>query len=179
MKHLKLFEEMNIIEEIEFPYDGHDLSPRESKILSDLIGEKNFKLFYIKVDDHYYYVNYHNNIHYVVFDDFNELKDYLLSNHYIREKEIEKYLELLRNSKLDPSFHDNWPITWASILGYTEIVKHLLSDPRVDPSTDNNQSIKWASAYGQMEVVKLLLNDPRVRYKLTEEEINEYTHETS
>ena len=81
MKHLKLFEEMNIVDGKDFPLSGNRLSPRERKILTDLIDNEYLNFFTIRVEDHYYYSVYRAN--YNVFDNFNELKYYLLSRYYI------------------------------------------------------------------------------------------------
>lgn len=185
MRYLKLFEEIKI-EEREFPYEGgNDLSVRERKILSDLIGETYLDVFFeIKVEDHYYYTrrNKGYNVYYYVFETFGELKDYILLGDYIRRNKSLQFLELLKTTQLDPSFDENLPIRWASGDGYTEIVRILLNDPRVDPSaapmsSPDRSSIRVASEYGHIEIVRLLLNDPRVRDKLSDREINKYTNE--
>ena len=63
----------------------------------------------------------------------------------------------------DLSANDNYAIKYASLDGYTEIVKLLLQDERVDPSADNrNDAIRYASMNGHTEIVKLLLQDKRV-----------------
>ena len=145
MRYLKLFEEIKIIEEKDFPFLGYDLSVRERNILHDLVGGGFFNAFIFKVDDHYYYAKYYDIVsNYNRFEDFSELRDYVLSFYYMSKDKPEKYLDLLNTSKLDPSFDRNWPIRWASINGHKEIVK-------------------------------LLLNDERVRSKLSEEEINKYS----
>jgi hypothetical protein len=172
---LKLFEEMKI-DQREFPFDGHNLSPREIKILTDLVAEYLTK-FDIKVEDYYYYVNYGGI--YNVFDDFNELKEYVLLWYYIDNNIPEEFLELLKTSKLDPSFDNNCSIKWAIIRGHIEIVRLLLKDHRVDPSVLNNYLIEYANRNRRREIVKLLLNDSRVRDKLTQEQINKYTNESS
>jgi hypothetical protein len=171
MKYIKLFEEMNITDK-EFPFDGHDLSFREKKILTDLVGEEYLNdNFYIKVEDHYYYTRSYR------FNNFNELKDYILSWYYLDNDKDEEYLELLNKNKLDPSLDRNRAIWWASKKGRIELVKLLLEDPRVDPSDDGNWAIGWAFVCGRYDIVRLLLNDKRVRYKLTKEEIIKYTNE--
>lgn len=82
----------------------------------------------------------------------------------------EEFLELLKTTKLDPSFDDNTSIEWASSGGHIEIVRHLLNDLRVDPSTGNNYPIRQAR---NLEIARLLFNDGRVRSKLTDEEHKE------
>jgi hypothetical protein len=172
MKYIKLFEEMNITDK-EFPFDGHDLSFREKKILTDLVGEEYLNdNFYIKVEDHYYYTRSYR------FNNFNELKDYILSWYYLDNDKDEEYIELLKKNKLDPSLDRNRAIWWASLRGRIELVKHLLNDPRVDPSDDGNCSIQWAFDDERYDVVEILLNDKRVRDKLSEWEINKYTKYT-
>ena len=160
MKHLKLFEEINI-NGSDFPSYGHELSQRESKILKDLVANYlDLDRFVIKVDDHSYYVNY--GIFYNLLYDFNELKDYVLSHYYMDYDKPEDFLKLLKTSKLNPSFDNNVPIRWACDYGHVEIVKHLLDDPRVDPCVGNNSPIQSACLNGRTEIVRLLLNDPRV-----------------
>ena len=171
------------IEYSEFPKDGYDLSPREYKILTDLVGERYFKYYDIKVEDHYYYCYYADkydiNLKYYNKFDFIELKDYLLSRYYIHENKPLEYLELLKKSKTDPSFDDNWVIKWVCLYGTTEVVRFLLNDHRVDPTTGDNYPIKIAHDLGRKEMTKILLNDERVRSKLSLEEINKYTNEIS
>ena len=182
MKYLKLFEEMNL-KRNEFPFQGHDLSPREKKVLIGLVefGESYIRKFAIKVEDHYYYV-LKNNL-YNVFDGFNMLKDYVLSSYYLDYEKPEDFLELLKTSKLDPSFDDNRAIKWACKGGHVEILKHLLSDSRVDPCvstsySNQNELLLIASYHGHKEVIKLLLNHPKVRSKLSDSQINRYNNET-
>ena len=135
MKYLKLFEEMKIGGEKEFPFEGHDLSPRERKIITDLVPGFYLNKFTIKVDDHYYYTKFSGfYTYYNVFDNFNDLKDYVLFKCYIDMNKPEEFLELLKTSKLDPSFDTNDALRWAYRNRYTEIFKHLLSDHRVDPT---------------------------------------------
>ena len=155
MKHLKLFEEISI-KENEFPIHGYDLSVIETKILTDIVGEKFLDRFVIKVDDHYYFTHLnireiydsHGSELYNMFDNLNDLKNYLLCWYYIHTNTPKKLIEHLKTSKLDPSFDDNWPI-W------------------------------WAYENGHREIIRFLLNDERVRDKLTEEEINRITNEIS
>jgi hypothetical protein len=119
---------MNIGEE-EFPISGNDLSPREYKILTDLVGEKYLNLYNIKVDDHYYHTKRLDCCN--RFDDFSELRDYLSFNYYNLNRKAKEFIELLKTSKLDPSFDYNWSIWLANSRGDIEIVKHLLNDERV------------------------------------------------
>ena len=157
MKYLKLFEEMNV-KRNEFPFQGHDLSPREKKILIDLVGDEYlYKFFLIKVEDHYYYTCHR--AHYNIFENFNELKDYILLNYYIYSNNPEELLKLLMGSKTDPSLDDNRAIG-SAIIRY----RHL--------TNLNNRPI-------YKEIVKLLLNDERVKSKLSEKEIYKYTNEIS
>jgi ankyrin repeat protein len=69
---------------------------------------------------------------------------------------------LLKDSRVDPSIHENSAIRAACEHGNVEAVKELLQDSRVDPSADDNYAIGWASRGGHVEVVRLLLNDKRV-----------------
>jgi hypothetical protein len=105
------------------------------------------------VEDHYYYTDYPydvRKIYYNVFNNFNELRDYVLSWYYISFINMpEEYLNLLKTTKLDPSFDDNYPIREVSRFNV----------------------LKFPCA---VEIVKLLLEDERVRSKLTEYEINKY-----
>ena len=156
MKHLKLFEEINI-NGSDFPSYGHELSQRESKILKDLVADY-LDRFVIKVDDHSYYV-IHNRGYYNMFETFQELKDYLLLRYYKEIGNNEELIKLLKTSKIDPSFDDNIIIRWS----YDRV--------RFSIDTELNK-----------EIVIYLLNDERVRSKLTNEDISKiikYTNEKS
>lgn len=171
MRYIKLYEELSI-NKGNFPIGG-DLFSREKQILIDLVGEKFLDRFDIKKEDFYYYtktLNYRNQ-----FENFNELKDYLLFNYYINNSSIwilkdlredgehfDDFLKLYKNTKIDPSFDNNTIIKWATRYSSLEIVKILLNDPRIDPGADMNLSISAACYDGNVEVVKLLLSHPKV-----------------
>ena len=66
---------------------------------------------------------------------------------------------LLQDPRVNPAADHNQAMRWASLYGYTEIVRLLLKDKRVDPS----EAIRLASESGYIEIVKLLLKDKRVK----------------
>jgi len=80
----------------------------------------------------------------------------------VREKHITTVKELLKDNRVNPSIDKNFPIRWASLCGYDEIVEILLKDERVDPSAKNNDAIRDAYYNGHMKVVELLLKDNRI-----------------
>ena len=127
--------------------------------------------FNIRKEDGYYYT--HTYLYYNRFDDFNDLKDYIQFDFFTSTSNHnpEEFLNLLRKTKLNMSYYNNYPIIWASRYGQLEACKLLLADPRVDPSDKNNQAFKSALKYRHKEIVKLLISDPRVREKLTPEDI--------
>ena len=69
---------------------------------------------------------------------------------------------LLRDSRIDPSAHDNFAIQWMSSYGQLRIVELLLQDKRVNPCATDHAAIRWAKEYGHRAVVELLLKDKRV-----------------
>ena len=142
------------------PENGHGLSPRENIILTGLVGDFLSK-FHIILEDHYYYTKY--DLYYNRFNDFNELKDYILLKYYMSNSQPKECLELLKVTKLDLSFDDNWPIWWACSYGHAEMARFLLKDKRVDPSVDDNECLKFAYRYGHREIIDMLLKDERVR----------------
>lgn len=172
MKHIKLFEELNIPGK-EYTKYGYELTTREKQILIDMVGKDFLDEFDIKKEDFYYYTS-HNDTFYNQFEDFDKLRDYLLCRYYIQSEKPNKLLELIEVTDIDPSFDRNMLIRWSSEKGNTEIVKPLLQDPRVDPSDFNNYAIRMSSIYGHTEVVKLLLKDRRVIDSLTPEQIYKY-----
>ena len=150
MRYLRLFEEMGIdIKEIPLR-DGHNLSPRERKILSDLVGEF-FEQFHIKVEDHYYYtrLKFFNKPYYNRFDDFNELRDYVLFWYHMLDKRKEELIKLIKTTKLDPSFDDNYCIKWARLRS-SEIIGLLLKDERVRSKLTEEEidKMKYLWKYG-------------------------------
>lgn len=165
MKHVKLFESYSIGWD-DFPKSGYNLSNRENKILEDIVGIDNLKSINIKKEDFYYYTRseHYNNI----FTSFNELKDYIQFKIYIKLKDHNKFLNLLKITKLDMSFDDNCSILWASENGYCEIVKLLLNDPRVDPNQRDHElnasSIDMSIMNGHINMVKILAKDHRVEF---------------
>ncbi|RKP15584.1 hypothetical protein ROZALSC1DRAFT_26315, partial [Rozella allomycis CSF55] len=68
-------------------------------------------------------------------------------------------VQILLDSRVDPSWYRNDAIRCASEKGRSEVVKVLLADPRVDPSDFNNLAIQRASEHGHADVV---LEDFRV-----------------
>ena len=80
----------------------------------------------------------------------------------IKENNIQSIKLLLKNDKVNPSKDTNYPIRFASINGFFDIVKLLLNDKRVDPSKYDNWAIQLASENGHVGIVKLLLKDKRV-----------------
>ena len=66
---------------------------------------------------------------------------------------------LLKNPRVDPTVHNDYPIRRASRNGHLEVVRLLLADLRADPSANHNYAIQVASQYGHLEVVRLLLAD--------------------
>jgi hypothetical protein len=83
----------------------------------------------------------------------NEFKEAVLSNNL-------ETVERLIGKGLDPSLWDNYAIKWASIRGYTKMVKRLLLDSRIDP--DDWVMFEEVCERGHLEVVKSLLLDYRV-----------------
>lgn len=69
---------------------------------------------------------------------------------------------LLEDGKVDPTFNNNYTLTWASSYNHIKIVKLLLKDSRVNPCDDNNNALKMAYIKNNKEIVRLLLKDPRV-----------------
>lgn len=171
MKYIKLFEELSIpYEEFEeFLRNGYELSPRESQILLDLVGENFLKSFKIMKEDNYYYINYYDGNSYSnKLDGFKELKDYLSFRYYLpRQTDIlyggggelnpNKLLELVKSTTLDLSFDLNYLAGISSSHdSCLEVMKILLKDPKIVPNLAN------ACVNGSTEMVKLLLKDPRV-----------------
>lgn len=66
------------------------------------------------------------------------------------------------NDSINLSFSDDYPIRYASVKGYVDMIKLLLKNEKVNPSANYNEAIRKASEYGHFETVALLLTDKRV-----------------
>jgi len=80
----------------------------------------------------------------------------------IDEGDFDKTVNLLHDSRVDPTLRNNYALRHAAKYGYLPIVKLLLADSRVDPTALDNMAIKDAAYEGMVAIVKLLYNDKRV-----------------
>lgn len=85
----------------------------------------------------------------VIFNNYKAI-DYFLEKYELSPVEIRE--ESIFN------FEDNWPVRWASMCGYSDVVKSLLKSKHVNPAAKDNQSIKMASENGHYDVAKMLLD---------------------
>ena len=60
---------------------------------------------------------------------------------YCESGDINKAKKLLNDSRVDPSYKDNWVIRWSSMYGHIDVVRHLLKDSRVDKHMLLNSNI--------------------------------------
>ncbi|PRP77640.1 ankyrin repeat domain-containing protein 44 [Planoprotostelium fungivorum] len=83
----------------------------------------------------------------------------------IVKEQTENVRVLLKDGRVDPSFHQNWAIraVCSSVTAPLELVDLLLKDPRVDPSAVGNEALLQASLAGNESIVNRLLQDERVR----------------
>ncbi len=88
MKHIKLFEELNVTAR---DFIGYELSPREKQRLVNIFGKKFLKSFMILKEDNSYYISYFS-AYFNKFDSFNDLKDYLSAKYYLFKNEPNKLL---------------------------------------------------------------------------------------
>ena len=86
--------------------------------------------------------------------------------------EVVKFL--LNDSKVDPSYVNNYAIWIDSKKGYFEVFETLLGYPRVDLYDLSNRTIKIASENNHLSVVKFLINNPKVLNNLSERGIRYY-----
>ena len=172
MKYLKLFEELNIIGEKDFPENENYLSNREHRILNTLVGGRFISEFDIRKDDNYYYVRLYlksmtgfgaelrrrwiETVEPIYeFDKFEELKNYLCLRKFLRDESIEKLNNLL--NKIDRNLFDGHLLYYACQDGKVESVKFLLDNTDIDPSWHGNACSIVASHKRYTEIVYMLL----------------------
>ena len=80
----------------------------------------------------------------------------------IDNKDIDKIKLLLKYSKVNPCYNNNYAIKASCEYGFTDIVELLLKDKRVDPSDGYNYALHSASDRNLFDIVRLLMNDQRV-----------------
>ncbi|KAJ3254074.1 hypothetical protein HK103_007535 [Boothiomyces macroporosus] len=69
---------------------------------------------------------------------------------------------LLRDTRVDPTCLNQFPIRIAAQNGHLETVKLLLQDPRVDPTAKEDYAIRYAAYNGHFKIVQALLTNPNV-----------------
>lgn len=81
---------------------------------------------------------------------------------------------MLKDPRLDPSTHRNYPLQLACTNGHVHVVKLLLQYQRVDPSADRSYALGIAHKYGYCKIVDLLLNNLSEGILDSDEEPDEY-----
>ncbi|KAJ3319301.1 N-alpha-acetyltransferase 35 NatC auxiliary subunit [Boothiomyces sp. JEL0866] len=69
---------------------------------------------------------------------------------------------LLRDSRVDPTCLNQFPIRIAAQNGHLETVKLLLHDSRIDPTAKEDYAIRYAAYNGHFKIVQELLTNPNV-----------------
>lgn len=71
-------------------------------------------------------------------------------------------LKLLQDERVDPTIFGFWPMRWACMHGYLDIVEKLLKDLRLRPVESLFSCLQLASEYGHLHIVHRLLEDDRI-----------------
>lgn len=89
-------------------------------------------------------------------------------NDAIENNCIENVKTLLKDVRVDPSFHHGYALCHAADKGHKEIVALLLEHPKVYPSTQHNTPLKLALKGKFYEIAALIRQHPKF---ISDEEI--------